>query len=75
VGLHEGELEADLRAQVETLTVEVNRMRRQLDRLAVAFELFGQVMALEETDPPWLDPTSAPPRRQTPPSDRPPHPA
>ena len=72
MGFHEGELEADLRTQVETLTVDVNRMRRQLDRLAVAFELFGQVMALEVADPPWSDPTSTPPRRQSQPTARPP---
>jgi hypothetical protein len=72
VGFHEGELDADLRAQVETLTVEVNRMRRQLDRLAVAFKTFGQVMALEEVDPPWRDPTNTPPPRRSPPTERPP---
>ena len=70
MGFHEGELAADLRAQVETLTVDVNRMRRQLDRLAVALATFGQVMALEETDPPWRDPTNTPPRRQSPPTER-----
>jgi hypothetical protein len=72
VGFHEGELDADLRTQVETLTVDVNRMRRQLDRLAVAFQTFGRIMALEETDPPWRDPTNRPPRRQNPPTERPP---
>jgi hypothetical protein len=72
VGFHEAELDADLRAQVETLTVDVSRMRRQLDRLAVAFKTFGQVMALEETDPPWRDPANTPQPLQNPPTERPP---
>lgn len=51
-------VEDELLIEIAKLRMEIARMRRTLERLAVVFDTAGKMIRLEEAvQPPWLDPT------------------